>query len=369
MRAIVLTGSLARGEATLAKAGPQWRLLGDADFYLVFHARLPLASEVESVERKAEKALRDQGVQGSVGLSPVGASYFCKMPPHILTYELRSCGHIVWGDADILSQVPPLTPEQISLEDAWRLLANRIIEQLETIAFAARPAEMFSTDTQYRTVKLYLDMATSYLVFAGRYFPTYRAREEELARIASDPSAQADPPFSLEPFADRVKACTRFKLKGCGLTDSPRQLFEDAVHYADLLWRWELERLTGETCGLMRHWMRRQPVTARIRGWASALRRCRWHRSWRQWPHWTRLSWRGSPRYWVYSVAAELFFQLPLLLRTGPGSAEPDIDWRPLAARLPLPDEADSDPRTPGWQRLARLVVLNYRRFLEGTTA
>jgi hypothetical protein len=214
-------------------------------------------------------------------------------------------------------------------------------------------------------------MATSYLIFAGRYVPSYRDREQALRRLAENACAQLEAPFPLGPFADRVTDCTKFKLEGRGVAVAPTTLWEDAVRYAHLLWVWELKRLTGETqytsdSELMYRWMERQPVKARAQGWLSVVRRCGWHRSWRQWPRWGRLSRHASPRFWVYSVATQIFFQLPIVVRDGNQS---EMDWNSLTSRLPLPDEAPSEPSESPWQRPARLTVLNYRRFLESTVA
>ncbi len=376
LRAGVLTGSLARDEATFIDEGAHWSLLGDADFFLVFQdrAHLPSPPAIEAVKQEVERILYRKGFLASVGLAPVHGSYFRKLPPHIAAYELLTCGRVVWGDRDVLSLVPRFAPAEISLEDAWRLLANRIIEQLEAVASVDQPGDALSRDAQYCTVKLYLDMATSYLVFAGRYLPTYRGREQALRHLAEDAFAQADSPFPLRPFADRVSACTQFKLEGRPILEPPRDLWEDAVHFAHLLWRWELMRLTGEASQmsdseLMFRWMQRQPVKARIRGWASVLRRCGWHRSWRQWPRWVRLGWRASPRYWVYSVATEVFFRLPHLLLRECGRQESDFDSKPLVARLPFLDQPNQQLGPRAWQRLSWLTSLNYRRLLEATTA
>lgn len=368
LRAVVLTGSLARDEGTFA--GDR-TLLGDADFFLVFHksTRLPGTAEMQVAEREIKDALERLGLTVSVGLGPVDTSYLQRMPPHISTFELRSRGCVVWGDSDILSLIPSFPAANISREDAWRLLANRIIELLEAIASSTRRDDLGSHEIQYRTIKLFLDMATSYLVFTGGYLPTYRDRELALKKLVKDPVAQAEAPFELGPFAELVSACTQFKLERGNIRVPFEKLSEDAPRYASLLWQWELKRLTGETrdlsgVELMLSWMTRQPVKARVRGWASVLRRSGWHRSWREWPRWLRLGWRASPRYWVYSVAAEVFFRSPGLnepRRENSHEIEP-------ACNLPL-REPPSTMCGVHLLDLAELTAINYRRFLEATTA
>lgn len=368
LRAIVLTGSLARDEGSFVKEGSRWKSLGDADFFLVFRDGTPLPSTfaVDSVGHEIRNVLEANGIAAAVGLAPVPGSYFQKLPQHIATYELRSCGRVVWGEKTIISMVPAFEPSQISLEDGWRMLGNRIIELLEAIAAAPEPLAVTSHDAQYCLIKLYLDMATSYLVFSGRYSPTYRQREQTLRELSENGTAEVDAPFPLRAFADRVSACTTLKLDGHSLTNTPEEWLNDAVLYARLLWNWELASLTGEAgqiseSDLMFAWMRRQPVKSRLRGWGSVLRRCGWLRTLLQWPRWMRFGWRASPRYWVYHVAAELFFCLPDALKGDLNEG----DLKKCEDRLPL----SGDLGAAGWRSLARMTALNYRRLLEKTTA
>ncbi len=373
LRAIVLTGSLSRNEATFIEEGVHWTLLGDADFFLVFQdeARLPSSSAIELATLEVKAALQKRGLIATVGLGPVYSSYFRNVSARISSFELKANGCTVWGDNDVLKLVPNFATNQLSLEDAWRLLANRIVEQMEAVALS----DARSSDAQYRTIKLVLDTATSYLVFVGRYSPTYREREQTLRTMAEEQSAQADLPFSLQDLANKVTECTRFKLEGMCPLNSPLDLWKDAVQFAHLLWVWELRLLIGgETdhlpnSKLMPRLMSRQPFKIKIRGWASVLRACGWHRSWRQWPRWLRLCLRASPRYWVYSVAADILFRLPSLTQTDSSPVHCDIDWKLLADRLPLSDQALLEPGMSEWRAVAQLTALNYRRFLESTTA
>jgi len=372
LRAIVLTGSLARDEATLVDNGTCFRLLGDADFFLVFreNCRMPNEEEIKSVSTEISSALQRRGLSATVSLGPIKGSYLRHLRNHIATYELRSCGQVVWGDGSILLLVPAFARELLSREDAWRLLVNRMIEQLDVLSALD---DVLSPEAQYRTVKLYLDIATSYLVFAGRYQPTYLERERALRELLETSSASQAAPFSLAPFADRVSACTKFKLEGHGLPGEPWEFWTGAVSFAYHLWQWELVQLTGQGAELsdselMSCWMTCQSVTTRLRGWASAFRRTGWRRGRPEWPRWIRLARQASPRYWVYSVAASLFFRLPYLLKHE-GTLESGVVWGQMMCKLPLPDGVPSQGRAPDWQELARVTAWNYHAFLEGTIA
>jgi hypothetical protein len=380
-RAIVLTGSLARDEATVVGIEGQWKLWGDAEFFLVFHDRatLPGAAALESLAGEIESSLLRRKVSCRIGLSAVQARYFRGLQPHIFAYELRKWGTTVWGDSNVLSLIPEFAASEIPLEDAWRLLCNRVIEQLEMAAETAAGTEDGGCHLQYRTAKLYLDMATSYLVFRGAYSPSYRQRSEVLSRLEKETLPAERPPFSLRDFADRVAASTQFKLTGSipegsflTLPKSNLDLWKESLSIARGLWRWELARLAGvegdrSDRELVRAWMRRQPLSQRLRGWLYAVRDRGWVRSWADWPRWARLAWRASPRYWVYAVASELLGQLagpPQSLSQGEESA---VDFDGLRSWLPaLPERGSAGPPS---QRLAADVVWNYHEFLTKTRA
>ena len=362
LRAVVLTGSLARGEGTWVRQGEDRQLLGDADIFLVFHSGAPMPPEGARAEEEAiERALAEGDVGAHVRLAPVYPEFLTRMPRHIATFELRACGRVLWGDADVLSLVPGFSAADISREDAWRMLANRIIEQLEA---AATGEGVLSARSQYATVKLILDMATSYLVFAGLYQPAYGQRVRILQEAARD--HRADVPFPLAPFAEILKAATAFKLQATPMPYAPERLWADAARYASDLWAWQLVRLTGgspssATPELMKQWMRQMPWKARLRGWASAARRSRLNAT--LCLPWLRLVPKGSPRYLTYAAATELFFRLPEVIVQDPDP----VDWPGLAAGLPLPGAPTVQPDT--WQALAKSIALNYHQLLESTTA
>jgi hypothetical protein len=437
LRSVVLTGSLARDEATWIEDGEYCKVLGDAEFLLVLEstAGLSSASTIELMREEIENSLERRGIACRVGLSAVHPRYFKRLRPSIFAYELTKCGQVVWGDWDILALVPAFSAEDIPREDAWRLLANRMIELLEVAGAAngtgartllpgtvpCNPIPVSCSPFFYCTLKLYLDMATSLLVFAGAYEPTYRGRARALRLLHKASEAGSHDkvgrfPFDLQGLSERVSACTALKLgqdssAGRGLAPELKEgggtLWLDAVEYANRLWRWELaslvsERLVGpplRVCPersegaayqadarrydflklsdreLMRQWMGLQPVGQRLRGWAYVLRRCGWHRSWRGWPRWARLGGKASPRYWVYAAACELFFRLGDLLAPVGELRGADVDIEELASWLPIQAIGDREKGTgksehgPAWQRLASEIAWDYHEFLEGTRA
>jgi hypothetical protein len=384
LRALVLTGSLARNEATFEGGEGRWTFWGDAEFLLVCDSTgsLPPAARLAELRTRIEEALVRCGIACRIALSAVRSPYLSNLLPHLFAYELRACGRVVWGDPHILSLIPAFSPRDLSLEDAWRLLCNRMVEHLEVMEELADASAPQSGRVHYRTVKLYLDMATSFLIFAGAYAPTYRERAENLDVLArSGALPAADGPFPLKKFSERVTACTQVKLLGpdkgglSGIAEGREggmELWEEAVSYARALWRWELACLTGDRgrlsdCTLLRMWMRVQPIPHRLRGWLYVLRRGGWHRSWREWPRWAWHGWAASPRYWVYAAAGELLFRMPEVVGEEKRKVRWDRNWERLHRLLPVRRGRTPETGLTNWRELAADIVWNYHEFLEGT--
>jgi hypothetical protein len=372
LRAIILMGSLARDEGTFQPMESGTLLLGDAEFLLLFHDQFPLppAARVAALESAVEARLQRESLRADVQLSPCHSRYLRSLEPHVLAYELRVGGRVLWGEPDVLSLVPPFSCEQIPREDAWRLLCNRLVELLEPLAALRWPCPRPSRALRYRTAKLYLDMATSFLLFAGAYAPTYRDRAQALRRLAERAGANVECPLPLDAFASRVEACTRYKLQGTGGADlGSWSSWREVVGQAHVLWRWELARMTGSSeeasdRALWERWRRRQPPKVRMRGWLHVLRSRGWHRSWRQWLRWFGMALRSAPRSSIYAAGTGLVFALSTRLDAEP---PPDIDCAELTSRLPTRERARPEVGRAPWQQAAHEVSLNYREFLVGT--
>jgi hypothetical protein len=375
LRSIVLTGSLARDEGTFVPHSQGLELLGDADFLVVFSAgsQMPAVAEDASLSRKIEEILLKDGLRCTVHAHAVSPQYFQALPRAIFSYELRKCGRIVWGDPGILELIPDFSLADLSHEDAWRMLCNRMIEQLAFVHRLAADSADLLPDLHYATVKLFLDMATSYLVFAGQYAPSYQTRAQRLQRVAADSPANA--PFPLAKFAARVSDCTMWKLTGEDeYRESSIELWKEAISYMRRLWRWQMMQLAGKTgvltvAELSRALAQRQTAKQRLRGWASVVKRRGGLKSAVHWPRWARMAFHATPRYLVYHAATEVAFRLPCLVKHSGQPPRLDVDWDELRALLPerAPQSQYTDKEL--WRKLVDDVLWNYSQFLEGTTA
>jgi hypothetical protein len=368
LRAIMLTGSMARDEAIVVADESGEKVLGDAEFLLVFDEKVPLPDDraIGFLCRRIQEELLRFAIDCPVSMGQIHPAFLTRLRPNIFAFELHENGQVIWGDTAVLALIRPFEKSSIPLEDGWRLLSNRIIEQLSISLMDATdplPLSVFS-----QTAKLYLDSAASLLLFGGDYAPTFRRRQENLSNWAAKASPAAL--FPLAPFAEAVAGVTRWRLGESG--ENPPATFEflrTAMERAQELWVWELKRLTGsgekrEPQDLMFEWMKCQPRLERLRGWLYVLRAQGWVRSWRHWPRWARLAWRSSPRYWIYAAAAKLLFSAPAPLNCGRYSRK--SDWIGVREWLPLKSSWKSKELLT-WQELAQEIVWNYKTFLVET--
>ncbi|HVB99613.1 MAG TPA: hypothetical protein VNJ12_09840 [Candidatus Dormibacteraeota bacterium] len=374
LRALVVTGSLARGEATALAGNGAIHILGDAEFLLIFRRRsmLPASAELRDLESEISRSLIEKGVACPVHLAGVTRHYLRRLPAHIFSYELRTAGKVAMGDEKILSAIPRFRSSQIKREDAWRLLSNRMIEWLEALAATSPDRQRPDIGLFYASVKLWLDAATSLLVFLRKYKPSYQARAERLSTLAENVWRGAPVPFPLRELSLGVDAATSWKFfpdkaamerMGWAFCDQARRM-------AGMLWCWEAAQLTGfdaasapltqlQSCRLK---------TWPWRGWLRTARECRWQGLQQPWRHWLALSRWGSPRQCVYALAAEC------MLRSddfGPW-AKDGLASQLRAARLrrflPVPDPP-LEEYDDGWRQLARELAWNYHALVEKTRA
>jgi hypothetical protein len=358
-RAIVLTGSMSRDEATFKKGSIGWQVLGDATFLIVLNR--PVSLSMRALQQEIERRLLERAITCKVDLYTTLASAMRKIKPHIYAYELRKRGRVVWGDEQVLSLMRDFPPDAIPLEDGWWFVCNRMIEQLES----ATEAGTFEPDcaaVQYRIAKLYLAMAACYLLAVDSYEPSYRERSARLAQLAkcSHPPAC---PISLERFANFVSRCTELKLQGT--VPCPDQLphWREAATDTKALWRWMLASMTGspptlDCAHLLAALAAQQPLAARAKSWLRAIYTQRWSGA-RHWVSWSHLARGSSPRYLVYEAASDLFFAA-----TTPADIEPE-KLAAIAAKLPLPPAATGQPLS--WRVVAKQVANNFRVLVAST--
>ncbi len=380
LKAVVLTGSLARNEATWLQTDHGIRFLSDAEFIVILNDKeeIPSPELVTLICSGAEEELRNHGVLCKLSFGAVHEEFLLKLGETIFGYELLTCGEVVYGDSDILlNKVQGVG--QVSQEDAWRMLANRTVELLEIVPELLDGAAQLSEAAQYRLTKLYCDMATSILVFKQEFVAGYQERADKLCDLHAH-GLLSGLPLDADWFVGMVRRCTDYKISHYWEGASPfagRESVQQAVTVLRSLWTWELAQMHGTTLpspdAMLRLHMRRQKLKDRLRGWAFVARRRGVLDSLRHGWRWLCLLRFGSPRYCVYAAGLDAVssFEFPVAsktnstglgrLETWNSKLETISRWLPIA-KFPVrtaPDEKD----------IAEAILWNYREFLVETRA
>ncbi|HEX8926339.1 MAG TPA: hypothetical protein VF786_11130, partial [Terriglobales bacterium] len=246
------------------------------------------------------------------------------------------CGVVLVGDKTVLNAIPMFAESEISQEDAWRLLSNRLVESLRD-----------STNDGYPALKLCLDLATSLLVFFGRFEAGYAARVRAMERLVSEVS-EGNIPVPAAELLPVLRKCTNAKLNSSSEA-MDEQTAKTIRAWAWQAWAWELAQLTGARTEppeeMIRALGHKLPWSSRLRGWAFTACRIGWPRSIAHWPRWCWLFAKGfTPRYAVYLSAYEC--------RAGAANNIRDL--------LPVRDNGSDAARQIEW---------NYKEFVVDTRA
>ncbi|HKS81028.1 MAG TPA: hypothetical protein VJR23_05940 [Candidatus Acidoferrales bacterium] len=382
--AIVLAGSFARGEGSVLEFDNRLQVLGDMEF-MVFY---PAGTNLDEMQIELNQFAREYRlelapfVDCELEFSAVAPDYLRKLRPQIFGFELLTHGRTVWGDKRILEDAPRFPASRIPRFDAWRMLNNRLLEQLEWADSIQQGDRRQLLRIVYQLAKCYMDLGTAVLLFTGRYESTYAGRANAVAQLASERTEREM--WFLHPLAKLLKECNAFKLnpsltaETLGIRMDAADLEEvradicnavtEMVPVARSIWRWaaaqisrrELKPETNDA-ELRDAALSTQVMREKLRGWVKVALNAKARRE----PAFARrmasLISRGSPRYLTYCVASELFFQLPAVLAGG----DPNISAERLLP-VKFTEHAD-EPRA--WWRLRAEVLRGWRLYLRNQWA
>jgi hypothetical protein len=378
--AILLTGSFARGEGSVLRVENKLRMLSDMEFLVV----CPLGAGLENAQQNLNHLakhlsgwLAAKAVECEIEFSAVDHNYLRDLRPAIFSYELLAHARTMWGDDKILAAARRFPASEIPRWDAWRMLNNRLLEQLQWADISPRWGIRELQSAFYHVLKCYLDMATAILIFAGQYRSRYGERAEALEAWAGTASKEGVA-FANE-LADRVSSCTAFKLHpdfgtlplGVDLSQEPQRLCEDVrrtivelVHTFHQVWRWAGNSFLGskgksleEDVALQDAVLRSQPLREKLRGWAKLALMPEVRRRPQFLHQISRLLFKGSPRYLIYTVASHLYFRLPDVIDGITLEMEDQERLLPVSF-------ADRANAGGGWWRLRADVLFGWRLFL-----
>lgn len=337
---LILTGSFSRGEGSVVPAGSGKMavVLGDMEFFVLLDAQADfnvMQDKLTALSSRVTSELGDAGISCKTEFSPVARGYLRRAKPTIFNYELKRHGKVVYGRADVLTEMPPFVAADIPVVDGFYLLCNRIVEQLLLYRKLAGKATVDIKAGEYELVKFYIDMAGSYLTVCGEYQPTYAERATGFHGDA------LHTPQDEAAFVTRLQSATRYKLHPdkensgiiFGEQNSELMGYEEAAGFCRYFWAAEVERVFGITGGVIgaefcRAVTRTLPMKEVLRGWfkliRTAIRQGRplaWHKI----PGLLRT---GPPRLLIYCGAAHLYFGI---------AGRERVDLNLIGGLLPFP--------------------------------
>jgi hypothetical protein len=281
---ILLTGSFARGEGTVL-SHPQTRSRWLSDVECLVVVRGGVASR-RDIKRAMKHVVQDtnsvpcsatRGIK--VELRAILQEGMLGLPEAIFTRELCEHGKLLWGNPAAIPFPPvSLRAEGISKADAFRLLNNRIIEQIAVRSGYADGTRDLA-DVAYSLVKFWIDLGTSLSIFLGCYRPGYRSRQKPVEEaLCASPTILG--PGIGERLASRFRTAMAQKFGEMALPSGDlRPEFGEAVEIARATWNWESGRMLG-TDAAASDWRAiftrlgsLESAVQRVRDWARVFRR------------------------------------------------------------------------------------------------
>ena len=282
---VLLTGSFARGEGTVISncpSGSRW--LSDVECLVVVRNGIVPSQEIHQSMRQIERDANSDCANSARGikieLRAIFSEGMLSLRPTIFTRELCENAKLLWGDPAGIPMPPaPLGAQTISRYDAFRLLNNRIIEQIAVRSeYTDRTSD--TTATAYSLTKFWIDLGTSLSVFLGCYRPGYRSRQTpvEDALRANREILGGDLCGRL---ISRFSNAMAQKLGQVGFPAGDlAPEFREAVEIARAAWNWESGQLLGSSAAAAGDWRgifarlrRLETAQQRLRDWARLFRR------------------------------------------------------------------------------------------------
>lgn len=191
LRAVILAGSLARGEGGVMVSDGGAAAVADLDLYAVARSEGDAAVLREARHRFLRESAAG-ALRADVGIAT--AADLGALPDTIANVSLSREGRVVWGEDAAARLVRAADPAGIPREDALNLVLNRAAEELAALRAAERePASGEAAFAVfYRGVKTIADTALAFLIAAGVCDPAYRGRRERIERMLAADSTLRD---------------------------------------------------------------------------------------------------------------------------------------------------------------------------------
>ena len=179
VRAVILGGSFALGEGSVLHEGGITTFLSDVDLLAIVDSRESLfrALTMKNELGAACEGLFPEAVfwgRVDVGVVTRGELPFFPKSPGV--YNIRHCGRVLYGNGEVLQEMPDFGKGELDPDEAAILLENRMSSLLGWLPGEKRGSEPWRREFMYQIARAYTDILTAVLVAAGEYIPGYRDR-------------------------------------------------------------------------------------------------------------------------------------------------------------------------------------------------
>jgi hypothetical protein len=213
IRAVLLSGSLSKGEGTILRKKSEVKVLSDMDLHFV----LKYPWDFFLLRKKIEVFLENLTVPFEVS---VGLEWRMNGNRTIQSYELKKSGKVLFGDPFILDSISMDSPTQIPRWEGIRLLLNRVIELINVLIKyeTADSKENFDAEFYYVCMKAYLACCDDFLLLENQFAPSCQERYEQFVRLFKSSHLRKVMPDLDEKVTEAIK----FKLNLRDFSEIPR---------------------------------------------------------------------------------------------------------------------------------------------------
>jgi hypothetical protein len=231
MKAIILTGSIARNQAKFKIVNGKTVLHSDFDIVIVVRRRALLKSLIiaKKISNTLTESLYKLGSLSHVAISIMTEKSLAGARPSIFMFDLVQNGKVLYKNNDDDLVFPHFPLNDIPKSDIYRLLFNRMIEALDSFVTACT----YNAFDEKKNVwilnsieKLYLSIIQSFLIKEG--ILVLNSSDSVLADLERTQGTRYDPPLRENlAFLRMVQVAEQQDILS---KDELKKIWKDAVH-------------------------------------------------------------------------------------------------------------------------------------------
>jgi predicted nucleotidyltransferase len=394
VEAIILIGGMARGEGSV-NCHSDGRLRIYSDFDLLVVLKEPKFLQQTQVEflcfsKELSTRLRQQELCSEIDYEPTLHKRLRNWRPRILYVELQASAKVVWGNPNIMTEIPRLDIKQIPQIDALNLLFNRIQGQLLSLPDFKSLNSNEVESAFYHAGKIFVDLAGAILALVSEYEPTYEMRAHKIADILARDElswirnripglvnkVEFWTEFKLEPNLDSVYSAYRLSHENVPLNELGMRIWLEAVDYVKNVWIWASNRylhpkyrksipLSDNIVEIARNYLGRSSLKENYFYWRVFARNPHLDKGMFSYLRMLRLIRLGRPRILANLSGAMLFFSAPAIYNSQ--NSEIDKGCVVFATKYtPIFIKGRSKEISQQWEKLRRVTVQGWRAIVKG---